>query len=74
MDLSSQVVTQVARIVALELSGSSHSAHLSDLQDSENRSRQNNIRLLGILEATQGPHLLSTVMVIFNLLLGQAPH
>ncbi|XP_018426331.1 PREDICTED: von Willebrand factor A domain-containing protein 5A-like [Nanorana parkeri] len=75
--LSVTVSTHNACIDALEATQAAHRSHLQQLQlrveDGENRSRRNNIRLRGIPEATQGPHLHATVTAILNSVLGKPP-
>lgn len=64
-----------ARIVALESATTSHLSRLRQhqlrIEDSENRSRRNNIRIQGVPEATSGTDLKPTVVSILNQVLGR---
>lgn len=64
-----------ARITALESSSATHLRRIRHqqlrIEDSENRSRRNNIRLQGIPEATSGAELKPTVITILNKALGR---
>lgn len=64
-----------ARITALESSSATHLRRLCQqqlrIEDCENRSCRNNIRLQGIPEATSGTELKPTVITILNKVLGR---
>lgn len=73
---TSQTNTET-RLSTLESEYGAFRRHLVDVQlrldDGENRSRRNNLRLRGIPEATMGPDLRSTVTAILNQVLGKPP-
>lgn len=75
--LESSTTTTDARITALEKEQRAYRCHLVEVQvrldDGENRSRWNNLRLQGITEATMGPDLRETVVAILNQVLGKPP-
>lgn len=75
--LESSQTTTDARITSLELDHKVYRRHLVDvhlrIDDGENRSRRNNLRLRGIPEATMGPDLRSIVVAILNQVLGKPP-
>ncbi|XP_073479740.1 protein HIDE1 [Aquarana catesbeiana] len=64
-----------ARITALESASATHIRRLRHqqlrIEDSENRSRRDNIRLQGLPEATSGAKLKPTVISILNKVLGR---
>lgn len=76
-ELTHTVETHSSRLSALEPTLQQQTSDTRELQlcveDGENRSHHNNIRLRGKPEATQGPDLLSTVSAIFNILLDRPP-
>ncbi|PIO28748.1 hypothetical protein AB205_0221580 [Aquarana catesbeiana] len=75
--LESSASTSDARIAAMEQEQRGFRRHLVDIQlkldDGENRSRRNNLRLRGIPEATMGSDLRATVVAILNQVLGKPP-
>lgn len=77
IDLETSTSATDARITTLELEQQSFCRHLVEVQlrldDGENRSRLNNLRLRGIPEATMGSDLHATVTVILNQILGKPP-
>lgn len=69
--------TTDARITTLEMEHQAFCCHLVEVQlrldDGENRSRRNNLRLRGIPKATMVPDLRATVVAILNQVLGKPP-
>ncbi|XP_056403194.1 transmembrane protein 260 isoform X4 [Hyla sarda] len=58
---------------SLSTQSSTQLAMADHLDDVENRSRRNNVRIRGLPEATRNQELFPTVTGIFNLLLGRPP-
>lgn len=77
LELESSTNSADARLSTLETEHWSFRRYLIDvhmrLDDGGNRSRQNNLRLRGIPEATMGPDLRFTVVAILNQILGKLP-
>lgn len=75
--LKSSTSTSDARIASMEQEQRGFCRHLVEIQlkldDGENRSRRNNLRLRGIPEATMGSDLRATVVAILNQVLGKLP-
>lgn len=75
--LESSSSTTDTRIASLEAGQQAIRRQLVEVQlrldDGENRSRRNNLRLRGIPEATMGPDLRTTVIALLNQVLGKPP-